>query len=121
MPLCDSPRVYVLLSEPTLRLMHTWRDLFPAAQPDALATLLDAFSWPEGFAGEAFEVACVMDVPLVEFCAEGYVHAVHPADEEAYYLDSPCHPDVYAGSPVPADDLWTVEAFFRCARRIDED
>lgn len=118
---CDSHRVYVLLSQPTMRLMREWRDHFPDATPDAMAALLDAFSWPEGFASEAFGVACVMDVPLLEFCTDGYVHAVHPADEEGYYLDSPCHPDVYAGSPVPADDLWTVEAFFRRARRIDED
>ena len=119
---CDSPRVYVLLSQPTLRLMHTWRDLFgPGATPDAMAALLDAFSWPDWAAGEAGEVACVMDAPLIEFCVQGYVHAVHPADDEVYYLDSPCHPDVYAGSPVPADDLWTAEAFFRFARRINDD
>ena len=121
MPTCDSPRVYVLLSQPTLHLMHTWRDLFgPAVSPDALSAVLDTFSWPGWAAGAAFEASCVTDATLIEFCTLGFVHAVHPADGEAYYLDSPCHPDVYAGSPVPADDLWTAEAFFRFARRIED-
>ncbi len=119
---CDSPRVYVSLTPATLHLMRSWRDLFgPAVSPDALSAVLDTFSWPGWAAGKAFEVACVMDAPLIEFCVEGYVHAIHPAGEEAYYLDSPCHPDVYAGSHVPAADIWAAEAFFRRARRIDED
>lgn len=118
---CDSPRVYVLLSPATLRLMRTWRDHFPDATPDAMASILDTFSWREWEASEAFEVSCVMDAPLIEFCSEGYVHSVHPADDVAYDLDSPCHPDAYSGTPVPADDLWAAEAFFRYARGIPND
>jgi hypothetical protein len=119
---CDSPRVYVLLSQPTLHLMRSWRDLFgPAVSPDALSAVLDTFSWPGWAAGEAFEVACVIDAPLIEFCTLGFVHAIHPADEEACYIDSPWHRDAFAGSPVPAADIWAAEAFFRFARRIDED
>lgn len=121
MPTCDSRRVYVLLSPGALSVMRSWRDLFHDASPDAMATVLYTFAWPEWKASEAFEVSCVMDAPLLEFCTEGYLHAVHPADDEGCYLDSPCHPDVYAGTPVPADDLWAAEAFFRYARRIDPD
>lgn len=121
MSLCDSPRVYVLLTAATARVMRAWRDLYHDATPDAMSAILDTFSWPSWEASEALEVACVMDAPVIEFCRDGYVHAIHPADDEAYYLDSPCHPDVYAGSPVPADDLWAAEAFFRYAHGIDPD
>ena len=117
---CHSPSVFVLLSDATLRVMRSWLDLYPDASRDAMSAILDTFSWPGWQASEAFEVACVMDATLLEYCVEGYLHAIHPADDEGYYLDSPCHPDVYAGSPVPADDLWAAEAFFRYARGIDE-